>query len=273
MKPEEYEFGEQLSSNSIATVRRCTSAAKQKLIAKIFPKLPACRKVFVKETCLIQKAKSRYVVKHVDSFETLDSYVMITECHGRSLYETVTKGTTFDEEQLKVIAAQLFEAVSELHAAQIFHGDIKLENIVMDDHGALKLIDFGLAEIIPEKSRQVCGSTNYQAPEVLLGRFHSLKADIWALGITIYALAMGGFPFVSDDEYQHINDVVSGRANIDPLRSQYGDSLAAFVKLLLTRDPDTRPSAGQALAHHWLKSGHLIQLCEKRGDETAITTR
>jgi serine/threonine protein kinase len=273
MKPEDYEFGKQLSSNSIATVRRCTNAAKQKLIAKIFPKTPACRKAFVKETSLTQKANSRYVVTLVHSFETADSYVMITEFGGKSLYEIVANGTNFDEEQLKVIAAQLLEAVSGLHARHIFHGDIKLENIVMDDYGALKLIDFGLAEIITEGSRQGCGSTNYQAPEDLLGRFHSLKADIWAIGITIYALAMGGFPFVSNDEYQHVNDVVSGRADMDPLRSQYGDAMAAFVNLLLTRDPHTRPSAGQALAHQWLASGHLIQLCEERADETTMTTR
>jgi serine/threonine protein kinase len=258
MKPDDYWFGEQLSSTSIATVRRCTNTAKENLVAKIFRKTPSCRKVYAKETFLVQKAESKYVVKFVHSFETADSYVMITECGGRSLYDIVVNGVTFDEEELKAIVAQLFEAVSGLHACHIFHGDIKLENIVMDDHGALKLIDFGLSEIITEKSRQGCGSTNYQAPEVLFGRFHSLQADIWAIGITIYALAIGGFPFVSNDEYQHINDVVSGRANIEPLRSQYGDAMAAFVNLLLTRDPKERPSARQALAHPWLASGHLV---------------
>lgn len=88
---------------------------------------------------------------------------------GGELYKVMQGFKRFDEPTVKFFAAQLCLAIGHLHDQGIVHRDLKLENILIDKDGYLKIIDFGLAKIIPEhqETNTICGTPEYQAPEII----------------------------------------------------------------------------------------------------------
>lgn len=113
---------------------------------------------------------------------------------GGSLFDKVANKRKFDEREAARIIKSLMEVLEYMHAKNILHRDIKLENILLpfDDNDTLiKLADFDLASPIAEinHSKQ-CGTPGYMAPEVFYQRFggYSPKTDVFSSGIVLYAL-------------------------------------------------------------------------------------
>lgn len=105
------------------------------------------------------------------------------------------------ERKAKKIFKQIVEGVNYLHKLNIIHRDIKLENIIVSDEDqvTVKMIDFGFAlqNQTPETYNKVfCGTPCYMAPEIVSRqKYRGQKADCWALGVLLYVLLMGQFPF------------------------------------------------------------------------------
>jgi serine/threonine protein kinase len=95
-------------------------------------------------------------------------------------------------------------AVTYVHNKSCVHRDLKLENILLDKHGDVKLVDFGFTREYEGKSNYLqtwCGTVCYSAPEMLKGeKYAGEKVDVWSLGIILYALLVGELPFDEDDE-------------------------------------------------------------------------
>jgi protein-serine/threonine kinase len=153
----------------------------------------------------MRKLGSKYVINVIDTIETEKEFVIVTEDCGATLFDIVATRGALSAGQKPDGAQQLFMSVVFLHVNHIFRGDLNLDNVAIGNDGDVKLIDFGLPDIIKESqtSRNVCGSPNYTAPEVLLRAPHDLKADIWALGITPCAMATGTFRFPAFPECLH----------------------------------------------------------------------
>jgi serine/threonine protein kinase len=95
--------------------------------------------------------------------------------------------------------AEILVAMQQLHDRNIIYRDLKPENILLDQHGHIKLIDFGfskqMANIKKGRVRTNCGTPAYAAPEVLIGGGYGYKADVWSFGILICELLGGFTPF------------------------------------------------------------------------------
>lgn len=103
-----------------------------------------------------------------------------------------------NEKNARAIIKGLAGALEYLHSRQISHRDIKLENVILSDDLAPKLIDFGFSTCI-EKSRKVkifCGTPSYMAPEIVQKKeYRGEPADVWALGVLTFVALTGIFPF------------------------------------------------------------------------------
>ena len=116
---------------------------------------------------------------------------------GGELYKIFQEQKRFPEEVVRFYIAQIIMALGELHSKGIMHRDLKLENIMVDENGYIKLIDYGLAKIIAddELAMSYCGTPEYLAPEMVDNKGHDMTVDWWAVGILIYEMLIGVTPF------------------------------------------------------------------------------
>ncbi|XP_047612594.1 ribosomal protein S6 kinase-related protein isoform X3 [Phacochoerus africanus] len=119
--------------------------------------------------------------------------------------------------------------LSYLHDLGIIHRDVKMENILLDERGHLKLTDFGLSRHLPQGARAytICGSLQYMAPEVLSGGPYNHAADWWSLGVLLFSLATGKFPVPAE------RDHVAMLASVTHCDSEIPASLNQGLSLLL----------------------------------------
>ena len=103
-----------------------------------------------------------------------------------------------DADAAKIIT-QILLALNYCHGKGVYHRDVKPENIIINREGKLKLIDFGSAVQEPATEVGIEGTMMYMAPEVLLNRPYSASSDIWSVGIIVYILSVGAFPFPYED--------------------------------------------------------------------------
>jgi protein kinase A len=92
-------------------------------------------------------------------------------------------------------AAQITIGVNYLHSKAIIHRDLKLENILIDTDGYIKIIDFGIASNQKDTAKTFIGTPEYYSPEMIAGKPYTSAVDWWALGILIYEMVIGRSPF------------------------------------------------------------------------------
>jgi serine/threonine protein kinase len=150
----------------------------------------------------------------------------------------------------------MLRALKRIHDENVIHGDIKLENFVIDKTGKVRLIDFGLSEKLPDKdgfSNAACGSDNYRAPEQIRMAKHNNKVDVWAMGIAFVALVTGEFPFTTESAYAHSLAVLGEKPKLDDVKRRGGEELLDLVSGMLAKNPKDRPSVDRLLEHAFFR--------------------
>ena len=135
-------------------------------------------------------------------------------------------------------------ALEHLHRHCIVYRDLKPENIMIDADGFPKLIDFGFARVLrpEERSYTVCGTVEYLAPEVVLGRGHCARVDLWSLGVLVFELLMGATPFADEhsDEMQVCRRIVKAKPRVPRRWGATERRAKELLKRLLAREPMKR---------------------------------
>ena len=173
-------------------------------------------------------------------------------------------GGPFDEGNLHVVAQQLFRATRYLHDRDLLHADLKLDNILLHDASVagLRLIDFGLAVNVKTEADQLAkprGSLNYMPPEMFFpNATFGFPADIWSLGVILFTLATGSFPFGGATEAAVIEEITmaeearNARFMTLPQFAGLSEPLKELIGSLLRYDPAERITAHAALLHPWM---------------------
>jgi len=163
---------------------------------------------------------------------------------SQTLKPLIDKGLS--ETQAKAIFRQLVDALLYCHVMHVIHRDIKPANILVRKDGHVKLIDFGLSAIIESGKLQgtFCGSPSYVAPEIVLSNLYSgTSADIWSLGVLLYAMLTSKLPF--ENLQQTLACQWEQPQNIS---EECKDILAKMIVC----DPSQRISTKDILTHPWL---------------------
>ncbi len=117
--------------------------------------------------------------------------------------------TRFSENIIRWLAKEILDALEYAHNNNVLHRDIRPQNIVLTADGKVKLIDFGISEIMRQAAAKISkqppsNSILYMSPEQVLGQRLTIASDIYAFGATLYDLAAGQPPFMQGDVYRHI---------------------------------------------------------------------
>ena len=210
-------------------------------------------KEMIKEEIKIQQSfNCSKIVKIKAYFEDDNNvYIVLENCKNKSLSDLLERRKHLTEIEVQCYIFQLIEGLKIIHKNNYIHRDLKPQNLFLDDKLELKIGDFGLATIINEneKKKDIVGTPIFVAPEIVnennIG--YSFEVDIWAIGIIMYNLLTGDYPFKGDEKklYEKIL-----KSDFDfPENIKISEAAKDLIKQILVKDPRKRPSLVQILYH------------------------
>jgi serine phosphatase RsbU (regulator of sigma subunit)/tRNA A-37 threonylcarbamoyl transferase component Bud32/tetratricopeptide (TPR) repeat protein len=179
-------------------------------------------------------------------------YLAMDLVEGENLLQRLAKGP-LDQAAVVAIGMQLASALSEVHRHGLVHRDIKPDNVVVGPSGKACLIDFGFATAIETgqpASDSVAGTLLYAAPEQLglLSRPLDGRADLYALGATLFHCACGRAPFQTADVAELLHHLAAVQPpSASALRAELSPTLSRILAKLLAKDPDDRYQTAEGL--------------------------
>ncbi|HVZ47876.1 MAG TPA: protein kinase, partial [Gemmatimonadaceae bacterium] len=180
-------------------------------------------------------------------------FISMEYVRGVSLLDMLDQTGRISVEAVLAVGTQLADALGAAHAAGIIHRDIKPANMLMDEQGALKVMDFGLAKAIRQEHGQTqggvaVGTPQYMAPEQLMGGALDGRSDLFAAGIVLYECLTGRPPFVADSPVALVAQMIDGGyPALDTLVPDVPPPLAAIIGRLLELQPEGRVQTAQEL--------------------------
>jgi len=167
-------------------------------------------------------------------------YLLMDWVPGGELFSRIIDcGGKLPDHHAVFYAANVVLAYGIMHKLDILYRDLKPENMLIDRNGYLKLADYGFATVADGSAWTVCGTPDYQAPEIITRQGASKASDFWALGVLIYEMLTGDAPFKSpsNDRWDIHRRILSGRFYVPDYVSR---SAADLITRLLQVDPEKR---------------------------------
>ncbi|XP_058977254.1 cGMP-dependent protein kinase, isozyme 2 forms cD4/T1/T3A/T3B isoform X1 [Musca domestica] len=162
---------------------------------------------------IMGEANCQFIVKLFKTFKDKKYlYMLMESCLGGELWTILRDKGNFDDSTTRFYTACVVEAFDYLHSRNIIYRDLKPENLLLDEKGYVKLVDFGFAKKLQSgrKTWTFCGTPEYVAPEVILNRGHDISADYWSLGVLMFELLTGTPPFTGSDPMRTYNIILKG---------------------------------------------------------------
>ncbi|XP_011071316.1 CBL-interacting serine/threonine-protein kinase 1-like [Sesamum indicum] len=186
-------------------------------------------------------------------------YMVLEYVNGGELFERIASKGKFTEAKGRKLFQQLIDGVSYCHNKGVFHRDLKLENVLIDASGSIKITDFGLSAL-PQHLRDdgllhtTCGSPNYVAPEILSNKgYDGASSDTWSCGVILYVILTGYLPFDDRNLAVLYQKIFKGEAQIPKWLSPGAKNL---IKRILDPNPHTRITLGEIKENDWFKQDY-----------------
>ncbi|CAG9326094.1 unnamed protein product [Blepharisma stoltei] len=266
-KIEHYVFGRQLGQGAYAIVRLATHRqSKSQFAVKTYEKSKLTdvrRKTGVKrEISILQRLDHPYTIKLIEALDGPKQVNLVMEYVGPSslhgyLYKKASR--KLDDLEAKKFFQQIVQGIEYCHSKNITHRDIKLENILLDKDQNVKIIDFGFATCMAstKTTRLFCGTPSYMAPEILSNKdYIGNPVDIWALGVLLFVMLCGFFPFKGANDRDLYKKIMSANFQIPEYVSPTAQEL---IRMMIQKDPNHRPSCKEILEAPWLALTEIVE--------------
>ncbi|XP_006839224.1 PREDICTED: aurora kinase A isoform X1 [Chrysochloris asiatica] len=176
-------------------------------------------------------------------------YLILEYAPLGTVYRELQKLSKFDEQRTATYITQLADALSYCHSKKVIHRDIKPENLLLGSTGELKIADFGWSVHAPSSRRTtLCGTLDYLPPEMIEGRMHDEKVDLWSLGVLCYEFLVGKPPFEAStyqETYNRISRVEFAFPDLVTLGAR------DLISKLLKHNPNHRLGLKEIIEHPW----------------------
>ncbi|KAJ8676098.1 hypothetical protein QAD02_011884 [Eretmocerus hayati] len=247
-----------------ATVRRCVERSSGRQWAAKFlrkrRRAQELRAEALHEVAVLDAAAHcpRLVSLH-QVFETNTDMVLVLElAPGGELQMVLDRDEIPEERQVAKLLRQILDGVAFLHSLNVAHLDIKPQNLVLTGEFPdcdVKLCDFGISRYISHGAdiREILGTPDYIAPEVLNYEPISLATDMWSVGVLLYVLLTGCSPFGGDTKQETFCNISRCKLDFpDDLFEDVSEDAQDLIRKLVVKNPSERLSAIECLQHPWL---------------------
>ena len=249
-------IGEHVHSGAMGNIHRVTRADRSVPMIMKVPRIgpnepPEGIISFETEATVLPALTGPHVPRCVAVGDLARTPYLVTEwVDGESLEQVLRRGRLAPDAVAKIGAA-LADALHSLHQQEAVHLDVKPANAIVTREGAIVLVDFGFAhharypDLLAEETRFSAGSAPYISPEQILGRRNDPRSDVFALGVVLYEMLTGRFPFGEPDTD------VRNRLWLDPLAPRTASSATpAWLQEIVLRCIEVDPAARYQTAAH-----------------------
>ncbi|CAN8316129.1 unnamed protein product [Cochlearia groenlandica] len=260
---EKYELGKILGQGSFAKVylaRNITSG--ENVAIKVIDKDKIIKSGLAghikREISILRRVRHPYIVHLLEVMATKTKiYIVMEYVRGGDLYNKVSKGR-LREATARRYFQQLISSVAFCHGRGVYHRDLKLENLLLDDEGNVKVSDFGLSVVSEQLTQDgicktFCGTPAYLAPEVLTRKgYDAAKADVWSCGVILFVLLAGYLPFDDNNTNVMFKKIYKGQFRCP---KWFSPELTRLLTRILDTNPETRITIPEIMKHRWFKKG------------------
>jgi len=209
----------------------------------------------MQEVYILKKIHHSNIIRLFEVFESAKHFLLVMEyAGGGDLLQFVKKHKKLDEHTTQHYFKQIVHGLAHCHCRSVLHRDIKLDNVLMDTEGGIKICDFGVSRLITKDQiiKEQCGTPAYLAPEIIedIG-YTGFYVDLWSLGVLLYTMLQGTVPFKASSLEELHALILQGNFKYPVKISVEAKDL---IEKMLVVEPVQRISIPEILKHPWLKS-------------------
>lgn len=200
----------------------------------------------------LQHPRILNLVEVIDDPDSDHFYMVLEYVEGGGIFEGAGPFGGIGEVIARPYFRDAVEGVVYLHNKNVVHGDIKPENLLVTNEGRIKIGDFSISQIFQDDDDMIQrspGTPVFTAPECCTGSaYHGKTADIWALGVTLYCMLFGCYPFIGET-LQDMYDKIAHNTLYIP--DTANPNLVSLLEGLLCKEPSMRMSLEDVMRHPW----------------------
>ncbi len=271
-----YRLEEQIGRGGMSTVWKAFDTTLERAVAIKMMHRDVARdsdqlERFRREAKAVAKVSSPYVVGVIDAGEEDHTpFIILEYVDGETLKHRIRRLKRLDVPEAVAYAIEIARGLQAAHERDIVHRDVKPQNVLLDEEGAARVTDFGIARSLTDHGLtadgRVLGTTDYVSPEQALGHAVTPQSDIYSLGVVLYEMLIGDVPFHGENQVavamRHVRDELP---DVQAKRPEISSALASVVDHATAKDLEVRYASAadlindleDALAIETARSGHI----------------